>query len=181
MHTTACQFILIKRVNHLNSPMILFEKSFLFFCSFFYIFCHSMSLLWLPSEQRSESKLFMLCYVVIMIIIKSVYYYLREKTLEKISTSQTFFTVTPIFCRHPSVQSTILSHKYIGQYSFYYQVPTPCFCPSCYLCQFFQIFLENHSLFKNLFIFLKFCCSEICVSLYTSGYSVKCNINVSSL
>ena len=25
----------------------------------------------------------------------------------------------------------------------------PCFCPSFYLCQFFQIFFENFSLFKN--------------------------------
>ena len=29
--------------------------------------------------------------------------------------------------------------------------PIHCFCLTCYLCQFFEIFLENHSPFKNFF------------------------------
>ena len=32
-----------------------------------------------------------------------------------------------------------------------YLEPTPCFCPSFYPCRFFLIFLENLSLFENLF------------------------------
>ena len=34
------------------------------------------------------------------------------------------FSAAPFFCRHPSVQNTILSHKSSGQCSFSYQAPT---------------------------------------------------------
>ena len=55
-------------------------------------------------------------------------------------------------CGHPIFQNTILPNKvqnFLLPGSSYLE-PAPCFCLSFYLCQFFQIFLENLSLLKNL-------------------------------
>ena len=57
-----------------------------------------------------------------------------------------------LFCRHLSGQNPILPNKV--QWSALLPgssclEPTPCFCPSFYIYQFFQVFLENLSLFKN--------------------------------
>ena len=68
------------------------------------------------------------------------------------------FTVLPGSCvyRHPSVQNTILPNKVLWSAFFLspgsgYLEPAPCFCPPFCFCQLFSIFLENLSLFKNLF------------------------------
>ena len=50
----------------------------------------------------------------------------------------------------------------------YYQESTPCSCSSRYLCQFFEIFLENLSLFDSLFsnpiaLMYEFVCVCACV------------------
>ena len=67
-----------------------------------------------------------------------------------------YFPAAPLFYRHPPVQNTILPHTVQWSAFFLlpgssYLEPAPCLCPSFCICQFFQIFLENLSLFKTLF------------------------------
>ena len=64
-------------------------------------------------------------------------------------------THDPLFCKHRSVQNTILPNKVQWLVPFLipgssYLEPAPCFYPSFYFCQFFQIFLESLSLLKTL-------------------------------
>ena len=76
---------------------------------------------------------------------------------------------------------TILPHKV--QWSrlflvpgFNYLEPTPCFRPSCFLHHFFQIFLENLSLFTGLFFkstALRYMCVCVCVCF---GQSIHCDM-----
>ena len=82
------------------------------------------SLHWLPIEQRIENKLSL--------------FPLRLSPIKPPSTFQTFvvvfvvvvvlllhsFSAAPLFCSHPIVQNTILSHKSSGQRYFSYQAPT---------------------------------------------------------
>ena len=72
--------------------------------------------------------------------------------------------------QHPSEHSPVVT-VFLSPGSSYLE-PAPCFCPSCYLCQFFQIFLENLSLFKSLYfspialIYDSVCvCVCVCVSM----------------
>ena len=65
-------------------------------------------------------------------------------------------SAAPLFYRHPSVQNTILPNKVLWSALFLlpgssYLKPAPCFCLPFYLCQLFEIFLENLSLLKKLF------------------------------
>ena len=48
--------------------------------------------------------------------------------------------------------------------------PAPCFCPSFYLCQFFQIFLENLSLKKKI----QSHCPDIYIYIYIYIYMCVC-------
>ena len=71
-----------------------------------------------------------------------------------------------LFCRHPSVRSTILPHKVYWSALFLlpgsnYLEPFLCFCPSCYFWQLFQIFLQNFPLFINFFFFPQSHCPEV--------------------
>ena len=75
------------------------------------------------------------------------------------SSSLLSFSAAPFFCRHLSVQNTMLLHKV--KWLVLFLLPSsnnmeqaPCLYPSCILCQFFQIFLENLSLFKKFFFSL---------------------------
>ena len=68
------------------------------------------------------------------------------------------FSAAPFFCRHPSVQNILLSHKVRWSAVFLvpsasYMEPTPRFYPSRIHCQFFffQTFIENLS-FPKLFL-----------------------------
>ena len=81
------------------------------------------------------------------------------------------FSAAPFFCRHPSVQKTILSHKV--KWSALFLLPSSNnmeqasrFYPSRILCQFLQIFPENLSLFENFFFSppaLGYLCVSRCV------------------
>ena len=79
------------------------------------------------------------------------------------STFQSFFTFASLpgssaLLQTPVFLNTILPNKVQWSAHFLliiigssYLEPNPCFCLLFCLCQFFQIFPENHSLFKNLF------------------------------
>ena len=111
------------------------------------------SLHWLPVEQRIEYKLSLLCF---KIISRQAHIYFSERLhLYTPSRRQLrSYTDTRMF-RIPSFRT-----KSSGQRSFSYQAP--CFCLSFYLCQFFQIFLEN--LFsKNFFSVPLPWCAAVCV------------------
>ena len=83
------------------------------------------SLHWLPTEQRIENKLSLLCFKIIShlaLIYLSELLHLYTPSRQLRSSPD-----IPVF-RIPSFQlSRVLS----------YMEPTPCFCPSFYLCQFF--------------------------------------------
>ena len=83
---------------------------------------------------------------------------LRSSLIKAPSTFQNFFTFTllsgsSVFLQTQlTVQNTIVPNKVQWSALFLlpgssYLEPTPCFCPSFCLCQFFRIFLENLSLF----------------------------------
>ena len=84
------------------------------------------------------------------------------------------------FCRHPGVQNAILPNKVMWSACFLlpgYLEPLPCFCPS-FLCFFvcFLIFLENLSLFKNLFfspITLRY--ESVCVCVHACSHHMNSN------
>ena len=70
------------------------------------------------------------------------------------------FSAAPFFCRHPSVQNTILLDKV--KWSALFLLPSannteqaPRFYPSRSFCQFLQIIPENSSLFDNFFLRVK--------------------------
>ena len=95
-------------------------------------------------------------------------------TMEITVRKCTLYAAAPYFCRHPSVQNAILSHKV--QWPAFFLVPSsdnmgpnPRFCLSRILCQFFQIFFENHSLFQNLFFSL-----TVLMCLCVSGCVCAC-------
>ena len=81
------------------------------------------------------------------------------------------FSAAPFFCRHPSFQITLLSHKV--KWSAFFLLPSSNsmeqasrFYPSRILCQFLQIFPENLYLFKNVFfrhLTLRCLCVSRCV------------------
>ena len=82
-----------------------------------------------------------------------------------------------LFYRHLSVQNTILmwSVLFLLPGSSYLE-PVPCFCPPFYLCQLLKTFLENLSLFKNLFFspIALICIWCVCMCVQVSVYVRAC-------
>ena len=79
---------------------------------------------------------------------------LRSFLIRLPSTFQNFFTFTLLPGSSAVVQTSECSEQHPSEQSpvvIALWEPAPCFCPSFYLCQFFQIFLEKLSLLKNTF------------------------------
>ena len=123
------------------------------------------SLRWLPTEQKTNLSL--LCFKIIS--------HLPFRTSSPLSLHS--FLAAPLFCRHPCVQNTILPNKVQWSALFLlpgssYLKPAPCFCLPFYLCQLFEIFLENLSLLKKLFFSSTALISGIRLCVFASVWCV---------
>ena len=119
------------------------------------------SLQWLPTEQRIEYKLSLLCFKIIshqapIYLSELLHLYTPSQQLCS-STDTRVFRIQSFRTTKSSGQHSILPNNKVQWSALFllpgssYLEPTPCFCPPFYLCQLFQIFLENLSLFKNIF------------------------------
>ena len=115
------------------------------------------SLHWLPIEQRIKCKLSFLCF---KIISHQSPMYLWE--LLHLHLSQQLCSIVNSECSeyHPSKQSPMVSALSLTRLLL--SGTSSLFLSVIYLCQFFQIFLENLSLFKNLFFTLPYVCVYVC-------------------